>query len=328
MRASRLLSIQMLLQTRGRLSARALAGALNVSVRTLYRDVDQLGAAGVPIYAEHGRSGGYQLMQGWKTTLTGFTPSEAQAVFMSGLGGPAADLGLADQVRDAQLKLLASLPSAWREDAQRIAARFHLDPVEWYREAEPVPHLAAVASAVWGERQLSIRYESWTGTRERVLHPLGLVLKAGAWYLVAALDGRAQTYRVSNILSASTLDAPSRRPARFDLPAYWAESIRRFETQIYRGHATVLATAAGLKALRHLGSAAARAVAATALPEGRDARARVRIPIESIEHATGQLLRLAPEVEIVAPAALRRATVDRLRRIGRLYGAGVPRTAR
>jgi predicted DNA-binding transcriptional regulator YafY len=324
MRASRLLSIQMLLQTRGRMSARTLADALKISVRTLYRDVDQLSSAGVPIYAERGRSGGFQLMEGWRTTLTGFTPSEAQAVFLSGLRGPAADLGLADQVQAAQLKLLTSLPTAWREDAQRIGSRLHLDPIEWYREAEPVPHLATAASAVWHERQLKVRYKSWTDATERVVHPLGLVLKAGAWYLVAAFEGKARTYRVSNILAATALDAPAMRPRRFDLPAYWSESIRRFERELYTGHAVLLATPAGLEGLRYLSSAVAKAVADAAAPRRRDGRVKLKIPIESIEHATGQLLRLAPGVEVIEPASLRRATVDLLRRIGDLYGV-VPR---
>ena len=148
MRASRLLSLQMLLETRGRMSAQALAEALEVSVRTLYRDVDQLSAAGVPIYAERGRNGGFALLPGWKTTLTGLTPSEAQAVFLSGLPGPAQDLGLGGDVAGARLKLLAALPAAWRDDAQRVSARLHLDPVDWYRESDPTPHLPTVAVAV------------------------------------------------------------------------------------------------------------------------------------------------------------------------------------
>src|SRR6266436_2391202 len=190
----------MLLETRGRMNARALAGALEVSVRTLYRDVDQLTAAGVPIFAERGRSGGFQLLEGWKTTLTGLTASEAQAVFLTGLAGPAAQLGLGAQVETAKLKLLTALPAPWREDAQRISSRLHLDPVDWYREPEPLPHLATVAAAVWHERQLTIRYESWKATARRTVSPLGLVLKAGAWYLVAAVDDKPRTYRISNIM--------------------------------------------------------------------------------------------------------------------------------
>jgi len=326
-RASRLLSIQMLLETRGRMSARALAGALEVSVRTLYRDVDQLTAAGVPIFAERGRSGGFQLLEGWKTTLTGLTASEAQAVFLTGLAGPAAQLGLGAQVETAKLKLLTALPAPWREDAQRISSRLHLDPVDWYREPEPLPHLATVAAAVWNERQLTIRYESWKATARRTVSPLGLVLKAGAWYLVAAVDDKPRTYRISNIMQVDSLEAHARRPRKFELARYWTESIRRFERELYKEQAVVLATPAGLKALRYLSSAVARAVADVKMPRRRDGRVKLRIPIESIEHATGQLLRLSPQVEAIEPLALRQSVLVRLAQTCRLYGVDTARPA-
>lgn len=331
MRASRLLSLQMLLETRGRMSAQALADALEVSVRTLYRDVDQLSAAGVPIYAERGRHGGFALLPGWKTTLTGLTPSEAQAVFLSGLPGPAQDLGLGGDVEGARLKLLAALPAAWREDAQRVSARLHLDPVDWYRESEPTPHLATVAAAVWSGHQIRMRYESWKDTVERTVSPLGLVLKAGVWYLVAAptevvsgAGSEARTYRVSNLLAAAPLAAPVRRPARFDLAGYWAQSIQRFESGIYTGEAALLATPAGLQGLRALSSAVARAVAAAPPSRRKDGRVPITIPIESVEHACGQLMRLSPQVEVLRPVALRRALVERMRATARLYGLTYP----
>lgn len=334
MRASRLLSLQMLLETQGRMSATALADALEVSVRTLYRDVDQLSAAGVPIYAERGRNGGFALLPGWKTTLTGLTPSEAQAVFLSGLPGPAQDLGLGGDVEGARLKLLASLPASWREDAQRVSARLHLDPVDWYRESDPTPHLATVAAAVWGGHQITMRYESWAHTVERTVHPLGLVLKAGVWYLVAwpmgaaggegGAGGGPRTYRVSNILSASALTAAVRRPAKFDLPGYWAQSIKRFESEIYTGEAALLATPAGLKGLRLLSSAVARAVASAKPSRRKDGRVAVTIPTESVEHACGQLMRLSPQVEVLRPAALRRALVERVGATASLYGLVTP----
>ena len=323
MRASRLLTIQMLLQTRGRMSAQALAEVLEVSVRTLYRDVDQLTAAGVPIYAEHGRNGGFQLMEGWKTTLTGFTASESQAVFMSGLAGPAAELGLGQQVVDAQLKLMSALPAYQRDDAQRVQARFHLDPADWYREADRVPYLSTVAAAVWQDRQLRLRYDSWKAEVQRTVHPLGLVLKAGVWYLVATSEGKPRTYRISNILDAEILDKTSTRPKRFDLSAYWAESIQRFEAELYQGHAVVQATPQGVKQLRQLSSAVAKAVATQASTAAPDGTVRLKIPIETLENASYQLLRMAPNVVVLSPAALRTCILRRLQAIQACYVADV-----
>ncbi|NIA57593.1 WYL domain-containing protein [Massilia sp. TW-1] len=320
MRASRLLSIQMMLETRGPMSATELADALEISVRTLHRDIDQLTAAGVPIYAERGRTGGFRLLDGWNTRLTGLTPAEAQVVFLSGLAGPAADLGLDKPLQGARLKLLTSLPAASRAEAQKMQSRFHLDPVDWYREADAVPHLATVADAVWSERQLSMSYESWRDEVERVVHPLGLVLKAGAWYLVAASDGKPRTYRVSNIKRAAMLESRARRPARFDLARYWAESVARFESELYTDYADVLATPSGLKQLRYLNAAVARAVAEARPSRRKDGRVAVRVPIESVEHGAGQLLRLAPEVEVTGPGRLKRAIVSRLQHVSILYG--------
>src|SRR5882724_2813273 len=141
MRASRLLSILMLLQAKGRQSAASLAAEFEVSLRTIYRDIDELSAAGVPVFAERGRAGGFQLLEGWRTRLTGLTAAEAQALFLAGLPGPAAELGLAEVMEAARLKLLAALPAGWQADASRVGARFHLDPVGWFRSAVPTDHL-------------------------------------------------------------------------------------------------------------------------------------------------------------------------------------------
>jgi predicted DNA-binding transcriptional regulator YafY len=163
-------------------------------------------------------------------------------------------------------------------------------------------------------------YESWRDEVERVVHPLGLVLKAGAWYLVAAADGKPRTYRVSNVKHAAMLEQKTRRPARFDLARYWAESVARFESALYTAYADVLATPAGLKHLRYLNAAVARAVAQARPSRRRDERVALRIPVESVEHGAGQLLRLAPEVEVTGPARLRKEIVSRLRRVSAFYG--------
>src|SRR5579859_6561765 len=187
MLASRLLSILMLLQARGRVSARELAAQFEVSVRTIHRDIDQLSAAGIPVYADRGRNGGFALMDGYRTKLTGLTQPEAEALFLAGLPGPAAQLGLADLLSTARLKLMAALPADVRPSAERIAARFHLDPAGWFHGTDSLASLQPVARAVWSGHCLRLRYRP-AGQAEaypRRLGPLGLVLKAGVWYLVA-----------------------------------------------------------------------------------------------------------------------------------------------
>ncbi len=318
MRASRLLSILMLLQARGRMSAQALAAEVEVSVRTIYRDVDQLSAAGVPVYAERGRDGGFQLLDGWRTRLTGMTSAEAQALFLAGLPGPAAELGLGDAMAAAQLKLLAALPAGWQADAQRVGARFHLDAVDWYRSAAPADHLPVVAAAVWAETRLKITYESWTGLGERLVDPLGLVLKAGTWYLAARSGGKVRTYRVSNIRAVEAAEGRFTRPKDFTLSTYWGEATQRFEAEIYRGSALLRVTAVGLKRLRGM-SAAVGDAALSARPADASGWAEVEIPIETVEQGARDLLRLGPEAEVLAPPALRRAVADTVRQLAALY---------
>ena len=207
MLASRLLSTLMLLQTRGRMTAPDLAKELEVSVRTVYRDIDQLSAAGIPVTADRGRDGGFQLLNGFRTQLTGLTQAEAEALMLAGLPGPAAELGLADRMSSARLKLMAALPTGMR--AERVATRFHLDVTGWFRATEPVALLPTVARAVWSERLLKIRYRQGGDSNEVRIGPLGLVLKAGVWYLVAQKGSTCRTYRASNILAVESLDEHS-----------------------------------------------------------------------------------------------------------------------
>lgn len=324
MSASRLLVILMLLQAHGRVSARALAAEVEVSIRTIYRDIDRLSAAGVPVYAERGSAGGFQLLDGWRTRLTGLTVPEAQALFLAGLPGPASDLGLGDAMAVAQLKLLAALPAAWQADVRRVGARFHLDPVGWFRSAARANHLPAVADAVWAERRLTIRYESWTGVADRTIEPLGLVLKAGVWYLVARRGGEPRTYRLSHILELSVSDERFARPPDFDLAGYWAASTRRYEAAVYRDRAVVRVSPRGRALLRDLSSAAAAAAAHPAGAPDADGWTRLAIPIESIAHAARALLPLGAEVEALEPPALRASLTDTARRLAALYGVTPP----
>src|SRR5215469_7948357 len=176
MRASRLLSLLLLLQTRGRMTAQELASELEVSVRTIYRDVEALSTAGVPLYGDAGHAGGYQLLGGYRTRLTGFTPAEAEALFLSGLPGPAAELGLGSVLAAATLKLRAALPASLRENADRLSERFYLDAPGWYTQSADVPPLPTVAPAVWDRQVNEIRYPRWKEPAGviRKIEPYGL----------------------------------------------------------------------------------------------------------------------------------------------------------
>ncbi|MFO1271196.1 MAG: WYL domain-containing protein [Rubrivivax sp.] len=318
MRASRLLSILMLLQLRGRVAASALAREFEVSVRTIYRDLDALSAAGVPVYAERGRHGGLALHPGWRSSLTGLTDLEARTLPLAGLAAAARDLGLGGEAAAARLKMMASLPPEAGAGAQRVAERFHLDALPWYHRAEVAPCLPALAAAVWDDRLLRVEYEGWKGGVRRQLSPLGLVLKGGLWYLVALAGSRPRTYRVANIRRLEVLEGRFRRPPDFDLAAFWPRWVDDFERRLLAGSATVRLSEEGLRILRAERPLAAERVQATQRRCARRGWVEAELPIESVAYSARQLLRLGAECEVIAPAALRRAVAAEAARVARL----------
>ncbi|WP_034271906.1 helix-turn-helix transcriptional regulator [Actinospica robiniae] len=334
MRASRLLSLVLLLQNRGRMTAQALADELEVSVRTIYRDVESLSAAGVPVYGEPGHDGGYALVEGYRTRLTGLHGDEVDALALSGLPGPAADLGLGSVLAAAQLKLDAALPPELRERSARVRERFHLDAPGWYRDAEEVPFLTAAADAVWNGFRLRIRYRRWAEPREveRVLDPLGIVLKAGIWYLVAASrHGPAsaparpsiRNFRVSQILELTQSPEPAARPAGFDLAAFWRDSLAEFDRQRFQGTATVRLSPEAVRRMPDLyASAVLRSVELTASAPDAQGWVRARIPIEGTMHALGEVFKLGWGVEVLDPPELRSAVARYAAELARLHGGG------
>ncbi|MGH3858426.1 helix-turn-helix transcriptional regulator [Actinokineospora sp.] len=318
MRASRLVSLLLLLQTRGKLTAQQLADQLEVSIRTIYRDIDALHSAGIPLYGDSGLAGGYQLLGGYRSKLTGLTSDEAESLFL--MPGPAAELGLGSVVAAAQLKLVAALPEELRDRAGRISARFHLDTPGWY-DSDETPHLAAVADAVWNQKVIEVRYRRWKAPREvtRTLRPYGVVLKAGRWYLVAHGSTSVATYRVSAVLdldvSAETFDRPD-----FDLVAYWKQYVEEFLSWRLRGTATVELSPRGMELLPDLLSAeVVRAIADTATPGVRPLWTRAVIPVESVSHTVGDLLRLGADIEVIEPAELRERFAETVRELAELY---------
>ncbi|WP_316247682.1 YafY family protein [Nonomuraea sp. PA05] len=322
MRASRLVSILLLLQTRGRMTAQELAERLEVSVRTIYRDVESLHGAGIPLYGDAGPKGGYQLLDGYRTRLTGLTADEAESLFLAGLPGPAAELGLGTVVAAAQLKLMAALPVELRDRAGRIQERFLLDAPTWYRDPDPTTYLAAVADAVWNERRIQIRYRRWKEPQEveRRLEPYGLVVKAGRWYLVAGAGRDVRTYRVSQILDLQPLAERFVRPEGFDLGGYWAGHLAEFEARLRWGEAVVRLSPRGVERLADLMTPGVVAAARqSAQPPDEGGWTRVTVPIESIEHAVGEFLRLGTDAEVLAPAALRERLAETADELARRY---------
>ncbi|WP_433280367.1 helix-turn-helix transcriptional regulator [Micromonospora sp. CA-244673] len=326
MRASRLLSILLLLQAHGRLTAAELASRLEVSVRTVYRDVESLHAAGIPLYGEAGHAGGYRLVDGWRTRLTGLTAEEADRLLFAGLPGPAAELGYESVVATLQLKLRAALPPPLADRAARLEQRFHLDTPGWYSDGDPSPYLAAAAEAVWREHRIRVRYRSWNGEVSRVLEPYGLVLKGGRWYVVAGRPDRAEpaTYRVNQILDLVPLDEPFDRP-EFDLPAWWRAHVVAFRAGLHRDEAVIRLSPAGRERLREVASdAVVGAVDASAGPPDAAGWVRAAVPIESLTHAHGDLLRLGAEVEVLSPAALRDRLAATAAALAALYHPPTP----
>ncbi|WP_413752407.1 YafY family transcriptional regulator [Streptomyces sp. R-74717] len=318
MKSSRLLSIVLLLQTRGRMTAAQLAAELAVSVRTVYRDIESLHAAGVPMYGDAGHCGGYHLLAGYRTRLTGLSAGEAEALFLSGIPGPAADLGLGAPLAAAQLKLRAALPPELREQADRMRARFHLDAPGWYAQDEETPYLQQVADAVWHSRVLDVRYRRWQQPTDvdRRLEPYGLVLKAGRWYVVAGPGPR--TYRVDQILRLTVLDEKFTPPENFDLAGHWERHQADFHARLHQAEALVRIAP---HAASRLMGAAARALADSGTPDP-DGWIRAVLPVESLDHAHGVFLALGEDVEVLGPPELRAALAATVRALAMRYASG------
>ncbi|RJO69282.1 YafY family transcriptional regulator [Nocardia panacis] len=317
MRASRLVRLLLLLQTRGHTTAARLAAELEVSVRTVYRDIEALSEAGVPIYCEQGRAGGVRLVDGYRTRLTGLTSEEADAVLLAGLPGAAADLGLGTVLATAQLKVLAALPPELRGRATRIADRVHIDAPGWFHRAEETPALAAVADALWADRRLRIRYGRKDKEAARTVDPLGLVLKAGTWYLVAAHGDEIRSYRVGRIAEVEPIEETFDRPPDFDLTAHWDTAAAEFARTMLRVRARLRVSAAHLFLLRSGNDpAAVTAALESAGQPDADGWVELTLPAESYEVLAHGILPLGEYAEVLEPPQLRArmATIaDRMR---------------
>ncbi|WP_432120358.1 helix-turn-helix transcriptional regulator [Streptomyces sp. S1] len=321
MRAARLIKLVLLLQSRPSMTAAELAAELEVSERTVARDALALSEAGVPVYADRGRAGGYRLVDGYRTRLTGLARGEAEALFLSGLPGALRDMGLEDAASAARLKVSAALLPSLRDAPRTAAQRFHLDAPGWYQEPVTPELLPALAEAVWDDRCARVRYRRGDGTEvERELRPYGLVLKAGVWYACAWTGGSFRTYRVDRFTAVAVGGERFERDPDFDLPAFWSARSLEFTRSLLRAEAVLLLTEEGARRLPYVTDRAAAGEALAAGTAEADGRLRVTLRVESEEVAFAQLLGLGPEAEVTAPAALRERFAEAARGLGGLYG--------
>jgi len=316
-RADRLLSILLLLQANRRMTSSALAVRLEVSRRTIHRDMEALGMAGVPVYAERGAGGGWVLPDSFRTDLTGLTELEIQALFVSMPARLLADLGLARASDGALVKLLAALPSVARRDAEQARQRIHVDGAGWHQSAETVPSLAALQEAVWIDRKAHLRYRRGDGAVvDRVVDPLGLVAKGRLWYLVAGVDGEPRTYRVSRVEAAEILDEPAIRPPDFDLATFWARSAAELVANLPRYPVTVRVA---LEAVRRLWIPGSYVRVEQVGEAEADGWQKVHLVLQTEAEACSYVLGFGPLMEVVEPAELRERVIRTAGDIVELY---------
>ncbi len=336
MRASRLLSILMRLQ-KGQVTAEELSQDLEVSVRTIYRDMDHLSFAGVPVYADRGRSGGFQLLDGWQMPTTGLTTIEAEALLLSGMPDQVRQLGLQSAMLSGQEKILDTLSAPQKDFIGKISGCVHVDPVSWFGVEEPAEDLRELADAVWNQRKTSCVYESWRGEVQRELCPLGLVVKGGKWYLVAIainassernhkardlrddIAGKERVYRVGKFKQVSVLDEGFQRPTNFDLATVWRKAVRRYEEDIYQDKATLRINEEGLRQLPRLGNPVAKAVMENKPEPDADGFTTITIPIETVQNACADILQLGSSCEVFAPQELVDEMKRTVRKMARFY---------
>lgn len=302
MRSSRLLALLLVLQRTGASTAPDLAEELEVSVRTIYRDVAALQEAGVPIYTAPGAGGGIRLIERWRSPVDGMTSTEVRALVVG--GGPAADLGLGSVLAVARSKLRSGLPDHVRVELDLVAERFLLDAEAWFRPTSPTPTLDVISEAVWASRRLDVRYERRDRLVSRRLDPLGLVLKQSTWCLVARHRRDVRTYRVSRIARAELRPEGFDRPDGFALDRYWATAAASFDQSIRHVDTELLIPEASARALRAAVPGALTQTAVDHAVEQPDGRLRVHLRVEAVDVAFHQLAHVAG-IEAVAPPELR-----------------------
>ncbi|OWR28738.1 transcriptional regulator [Saccharibacillus sp. O23] len=319
MRGDRLLKIVLLLQSRGRMSTRELAEELEVTARTVSRDLEALGQSGIPIVAYRGRFGGWSLMEGYRSGLTGMTPDETAALLLRASSGPLDDVGLGVHYETALQKLRAAYPEPERRTAEFVRRRLLIDESDWNGSRSGVPEALSVCQeAIWAEKRLLFEYAKQPGGTRRVrsVEPLGLVVKQGVWYLAAQDGETVKTFRVSKMEAARASDDFFRYPESFELSAYWAEFVRTFPAHLPRYETELTANEEALRALREERFAHIRRCERIS-----DGEYAVRADLETPEFAQRFVLGLGTSVRVLEPAELASAVAEQASRVTERYRA-------
>jgi predicted DNA-binding transcriptional regulator YafY len=320
MRADRLLSILLLLQSKGRLTAQELAERLEVSERTIYRDLDALSIAGIPVYAERGPGGGCALLESYRTNLTGLTETEVKALFLFSIPGPLADLGVSKAFNAALLKLSAALPTTQQAYADHVRQRLYLDTVDWSNAQEPVPHLPTLQEAVWQDRRLNLTYRRADGSWvNRLVDAYSLVAKAGTWYLVGEVIGRLLVFRVSRIEAARLSDSHFERQPDFDLVTFWTKWCAEMAASHPPYPARLRVAWETIPHLPQILGEQAHTLLEQAGPPDREGAITLSFTFESFEAARSRILGFGGAVEVLEPAELRDSVIEQATRIIACY---------
>nr|WP_240463788.1 WYL domain-containing protein [Paenibacillus apiarius] len=309
-RADRLLSILLLLQNHGKMTSRELARRLEVSERTIFRDMEALCTAGIPVYADRGSTGGWALTEGYRTRLTGMKAQELMSLLLMNSSSLVDDLGLRGEFDSACLKLLAASPAELRRDAEVARERIHVDGAGWHQTSESSTYLPVVQEAVWEERTLRIEYERHDGLVTRTIHPLGLVAKRSVWYVVADTDGGLRSYRLSRVRHAELLEEAFARPAGFDLAAYWEQSTAQFQSSLPRYPARVRLNDRLLPRFTR-----ERYVKVLHTVPADDGWSEADVEFDTLDSAAEMILGFGSFMEAIAPAELRSRVISEAKAI-------------
>ncbi|WP_068775960.1 YafY family protein [Paenibacillus sp. FJAT-26967] len=314
MRADRLIAILLALQNRGRMTSRELADKLEVSERTIHRDMEALSAAGIPVVAERGSHGGWTLPEGYRTNLTGMKSGEMKSLMLAHPSGLVHDLGMRGAFDDAFQKLLAAFPSSLHREAELVRQRIHIDGAGWRQPEGQLPYLSLIQEAIWEERLLRIQYRRGDDIVERIVEPLGLVAKGSIWYLVASVEDSTRTYRISRLADAAELNETFVRPESFDLAAYWEESTAAFRYNLPRYPARLRLKE---RTLQRLAAQWYVNVLQSSLAE--DNCLIVEVEFRTLESACEIVLGHGRNIYIIEPPELRQRVLEEVRAIASQY---------